>query len=315
MNLEPTLKKTKGYNYDDLIPKLQSEWADGSSLYGVPMSTSGRAMYYNADLFKAAGLPLPTEMVKNGTWTWPNLEKAAAQITKVTKKPGFVVETKDWSELVPIMYAYGASPWNKKANTCTMTSPGMVDGMTLLHNMIYQDKTTPLPGEGASGNFWTGGAALDSNYLSRASLLEKAKFNWGLVPTPTGPGGSKTQLGQTAWVAFKASKHQELAAELVAALTTRESGRALSPFFASTRKSLLTASVLHDANPSVSEQELEPLVEATKQDGAVAPVSNNGTATTNALNSALNAYLYKDGADVKKAMASVCTQLKPALAK
>src|SRR5699024_6646175 len=36
VDLAPTLESTEGYNFDDLVPRLQQYWTDGDALYGVP---------------------------------------------------------------------------------------------------------------------------------------------------------------------------------------------------------------------------------------------------------------------------------------
>jgi multiple sugar transport system substrate-binding protein len=312
LDLEPTLKDVSGYDFDDLIPSLQSHWQTSDGLFGVPMSTSGRAMYYNADLFKAAGVPNPDEMIAAGTWDWEHFAMALKAISDTQGVPGFVVGDTKWSALVPLMYAYGAMPWNEDATKCTMDSPEMTAAMTLYHNMLFTDKSTPLPSQEA--NFWGGQAGATSTYISSAKLLNDAKFAWGIVPTPGGPGGDKQQVGQTSWVAFKAGKNTDAAARLVAFLTNSDSQTKLAQFFAPTRASLLNTTTLHNAIPILSEAQLQPLVDATKANGDVAPVSKNGATTNAALDSALNEFLYEPNADVPTALKQICGKLDTALA-
>jgi multiple sugar transport system substrate-binding protein len=312
VDLEPTLKEVEGYDYDDLIPSLQAHWQNADGLFGVPMSTSGRAMYYNADLFAAAGVPNPDEMMAAGTWDWEHFAAAAKAITDATGEPGFAIEDTKWSALVPLMYAFGAMPWNDDATSCTMTSPEMTAAMELYHKMIFEDKSTPLPSQ--QTNFWGGQAGATSTYISSAKKLADATFNWGIVPTPSGPGGDKQQVGQTSWVAFNGAKHADAAARLVAFLTNQDSQTKLSQFFASTRDSLLNTKVLHDAIPVLTEEQLQPLVDATKANGDVAPISKNGGTTNAALDSALNEFLYEPDAEVPTALQQICGKLDKALA-
>ena len=58
--------------------------------------------------------------------------------------------------------------------------------MTFLHDAIFTDKA--MPGPGATADFFAGDAAMTITQISRASLLQKAKFAWDLVPLPDRPG-------------------------------------------------------------------------------------------------------------------------------
>jgi multiple sugar transport system substrate-binding protein len=177
--------------------------------------------------------------------------------------------------------------------------------------MIYRDKS--VPPVTTTSNFWGGEAGAISAYLSSAKLLSDASFNWGIAPTPPGPGGVTQQLGQTSFVVFKTGKHADVAADFLAYLTKKDSAEKLSQFFAPARTSLLTAENLHAAIPALSEEQLDPLVEATLGDSSVAPVPNTGSRANLALNEALDQFYYQPDADVAEAMASVCEKLNPAL--
>lgn len=311
MNLTDVLKSTPDYDFDDLIPSLYEDWATDEGLFGVPMSTSGRAMYYNADLFAAAGVLNPNEMIAEGIYDWEHFSEAVKAIADTQGRPGFVISDTKWSSLVPLMYAYGASPWSEDAETCTMDSPEMVDALSLLHDMIYKDES--VPPVTTTSNFWGGEAGAISAYLSSAKLLKDATFNWGIAPTPSGPAGSTQQVGQTSFVVFKSGKNADVAADFLAFLTNKGSAEKLAQFFAPARTSLLTTETLHAAIPLLSEEQLAPLIEATTGDGKVAPVSNTGGRANVALDAALNEFFYQPTADVESAMTDVCGKLTPAL--
>lgn len=310
-DLTDVLKDSPDYDFDDLIPSLYEDWTTEEGIFGVPMSTSGRAMYYNADLFAAAGVPNPNEMIAAGTYDWETFAAAIKAVSDTQGRPGYVLSDVKWSGLVPIMYAYGASPWSEDAQTCTMESPEMVEALSLVHKMIYEDKS--VPPVTTTSNFWGGEAGAIAAYLSSAKLLEDATFNWGIAPTPSGPAGSTQQIGQTAFVVFEAGKNAETAADFLAFLTNRESAKKLAQFFAPARTSLLTTETLHAGIPILSEEQLAPLVEATTGDGKVAPVSNTGGRANLALDAALDEYFYQPTADVATAMTQICEKLNPAL--
>lgn len=312
MDLTDSLKNTPDYDFDDLIPMYYADWSDEDGLYGVPMSTSTRVLYFNADMYAAAGVPNPNEMIEAGTYNWENFAAASKAIADSQGRFGFVINDSKWTGIVPLMYAHGASPWDYGSpQTCTMTSPENVEAMSLLHRMIYTDNSVNPPT--TTTNFWGGEAGAEAAYLSSARLLAEATFNWGIAPTPPGPGGQTQQLGQTSFVVFKSGKNADVAAAFLAHLTKKASAEKLAQFFAPARSSLLTAENLSAAIPVLSAEQLEPIVEATLGDSRVAPVPNTGARANLALTEALDQFFYDPSADVVEAMENVCAKLNPAL--
>lgn len=188
VDLGPTVKKFPDYDYGDFIPAAMALAAPGDKVWGVPFSTSPEGIFYNADLFKQAGIPNPSEMIANGTWTWENLAVAASTIATKTRVVGYNLGAykfdDNWGELNNIWAGYGASPWD--GDTCTFTSPEMRASLQFFHDMIYKSGGYTKPGN--VPDFPTGQVAMTSTYVSTAGTLKDAKFKWGLVPAPAGPG-------------------------------------------------------------------------------------------------------------------------------
>lgn len=311
LDLAPTLKADEAFDYDDLIAPLQSAWVVGDAQYGVPFSTSTQVLYYNADMFRAAGQPTPDEMIEAGDWNWDSFREAAAAISASQGVPGYAPPFDNVELLYPLMYAYEASPWNESGAVCTANSAQMKAAMTTLHGMMYTDGSSTLPGQSAA--VFDGSAATSIAYLSSIPLLKDAAFEWGVVPTPAGPNGAHPTVGQSAFVAFEKSKNPELAAKLVAYLTNAESSKRLAAYWVPSRDSLLTPAKLAEGQPLLTEEQFAPIVEGTIESGKIVPVSANGGAAQSAFLSALNEFLFTPEADVAAALDSVCEQLTPAL--
>ena len=79
------------------------------------------------------------------------------------------------------------------------------------------------------------------NQISRASLMPKAGFKWGIAPLPTGAGGESPVIGQAGIVVFSAGKQKELAAEFVAHMTNKENVAIAAQFFPPARRACSTA--------------------------------------------------------------------------
>lgn len=319
VDLGPTLHDDEDYKVDDLTPSAMELWSDGDAVYGVPFSTSPAGVFYNADLFAAAGIPTPDEMYAGGTWTWENLAVAAKTISDSQQVAGFYIAPylnfdQNWQFLSHVTYAYGGAPWNEDGTECTFDDEGNAEALTLLHDMIYRDGSYPTPGEVV--DFAAGNAAMVDTFISMANTLESAPFTWGLVPLPSGPetsGGETAVIGQSAVVAFAEGDHPELAAEFVAFMTNEENSRKLSEFFPSIRTPLVNADTLAAANPVLTPEQLQNVVVEGIEHGRLSPthVGMGEIATEGRIG--LEA-LWQPDADVQAALAGVCDRIGPLLA-
>ncbi|MFD5226644.1 ABC transporter substrate-binding protein [Microbacterium sp. NPDC058342] len=313
-DLTPTLTSFEGYEYDDLAERMQEPWKEGDAQYGVPFSNGPLIMYYNKDLFAQAGLDDPSAAMAEGTWDWDLLRDDLKKIVAETGKTGVVFdafEFKNWVRMLPLIRAYGGAPWDASGETCTMDSPETIAAYKALHEMVYDEKVTPRPGQQA--DFWGGGAATLIAYLGSNGRLAEVDFDYGVVPTPAGPGGAGQHVGQSAMVAYSAGKNVDAASRLVAFLTNPENMKELSAYYPPSRTSLLNAETMAAAAPVLEEEQLEPILDAVLESGTFTPVAERSAETTAALNAALDQYAYGADADITSAMNQVCAAIQPTL--
>lgn len=175
----------------DVVDSLPAEiqgtdpYAVDNQYYAIPYRQDGWLLYYNAEMFKAAGVDLP-----DGTWTWENYEDAAKKIAEATGKKGAYQHS--WQSVVQAFalaqvpgadflsgdYEY-MTPYYER--TLEMQNNGsIVDfGSITTNQLTYQ------------GQFGTQEAAMmpmGSWYV--ATLLAQQKsgeadtFEWGIAPAP-----------------------------------------------------------------------------------------------------------------------------------
>ena len=314
LDTEPVLSTTEGYDLDDLVPHLQESWRQGDARYGVPFSTGPLIMYFNKDLYAEAGVKSPAELLADDDWTWESFRETSKQLTDATGVPGYVVndfDFRNWTRLLPLMFSYDASPWNEEATQCTADSPEMREALGVFHGMVFEDGSSPVPGQQI--DFWGGQAGATSAFLGSSSLLADATFDWDIVPTPNGPAGDVQAVGQSAIVALAAGKNHDAALEFLAFLTNRENAARISTYFPPARTSLLGAEVLAESSGLLTAQDLEPIVESITTKGRIFPVAPNAAGVANALDSSLDEFVYRPDADLDEALAKVCTAIEPVL--
>ena len=181
-------------------------------------------IFYNKEMFDAAGLDDPMTLAANGEWDMDKFQEVAKALSEANDAWGF--EFKDGQgydsrimhALMPPIRAYGGDVWANQE--CGFDKPEAIAAVQQLHDMVFVDESIVPPGE--NGDFFSGNAAMTINQISRASLMADAGFDWGIAPLPTGPGGASPVIGQAAIVVFAAGRQKDLAAEFVAHMTNEE---------------------------------------------------------------------------------------------
>lgn len=313
-DIAPTLRDDPDYGYEDLTDAATELWRDGDALYAYPFSTSPFSMFYNTDMFAEAGLDTPDELHAAGDWTWDAAREAAAEIVAEDVAPhGFVVRDFDytiWDNLATVWRGFGAQEWSADGSQCGFTGPEMVEAMSFFHGAVFDDEAHPGPGQ--SADFFAGEAAMTVTQISRASLLEEDGFDWGVVPLPAGPAGDQQVVGQAGIGVFNTSPNQQAAAEFLAHMTNEENSRKLAQFFPPPRASLLTADVLAETNPLLTEEQLEAVVVQGIATGTSIPAHVNFSQLRDAIRAELDS-LWTADADVEAVMQQVCDVADPLL--
>jgi multiple sugar transport system substrate-binding protein len=131
--------KSAGAIQSDIAPSLIKTFTVGGDVLGLSNSWNSMVIYYNTDLFKAAGVPAPSP-----DWTWADFEATAQKLTKHNQY-GFA-----WTgnEIFP-----GILPWVANANgnlvspdvcKATADSPEVTKAVSFLEDLI-QKKIAPAP--------------------------------------------------------------------------------------------------------------------------------------------------------------------------
>ncbi|GAA3452860.1 ABC transporter substrate-binding protein [Dactylosporangium matsuzakiense] len=300
---------------DDLTPAATKLWQSGGKLYAYPFSTSPFGMFVNTDLLKQAGQDSPADLVTAGQWTWDKAFAEGAAVNAKTGTAGIVVrdfDYKTWGNLSTVWTGWGAQAWSADGKTCGFNAPEMLDAMTALHQAVFTAKA--MPGPGVAADFFTGQSAMTITQISRASLLKDAKFGWDLVPLPAGPKGRYSVVGQAGLGVLKKSKHAGTAADFLSFFTNAANSAKLAQYFPPARKSQLNAETMAKTNPLLKPAQLQSVVIDGISNGVVKPSHTGSAEIAQNVRASLDP-LWKPGADVKSVLDTVCTGLKPLLAK
>jgi len=310
-DIGPALAATQDYNLADFADSAMGLWKSNDALYGIPFSTSPFVVFYNQDLFDAAGLQTPAELAAQGDWTWAALRNASKQLSALEQvRYGFEsmdgqgYDARVWDTLVPLVRAYGADLW--EGSSCQLNTPAAIEAVSLYHDMIFADGSAVPPGE--NGDFFNGQSAMTYTQISRVSKLSDASFNWGLAPMPAGPAGKSPIIGQAAIVVFKESPNRELATEFLAYMTSQVGVARMAEFFPPARSSVLTSDSFLTSNPNISADMMQ-IVGAEIKNGSVLPAHEKLPMIRSATRGTLDR-LWRADADIGAILNDACTQIE-----
>jgi len=191
----------------------------GGELYCIPQNISSLVVYYNVDMFKANGVPLPTD-----GWTWDEFLDAAKKLTKDEDGDGRAEVyglTVDPSMIryVPFVWGAGGEVVDDVDNptTLTLNTPEALTGIKWFISLGQTGhKVTPTEAEVQSeddeSRFMNGRAAmLMQSRRVVPTLREIESFTWDVAPLPTGPAGPANILHSDAFCMAANTKDKDAA--------------------------------------------------------------------------------------------------------
>lgn len=313
-DLAPALQAAEGYDLADFSPAALGLWSAGEAVYGIPFSTSPGFFAFNRDVFEEAGVTTPDVLLEQGEWTWEKVIEIGVQLRE-DAPAGFypmlqaLYVGEFWGAVMPYIWAYGGDAWSADGE-CLLDSPESVAGMQVLHDIIFEHRLVPPPGEQV--DFLSGQAALNGINLGQSLQLAGVDFEWGVVPLPSGPAGFQPVIGQAALSVFNQSRNAEEAQAFLAFITDQAGVARMAEFFPPARVSVLDSESFVTTHPVLSEAQMRSTVIASSQAGRVLPAHPEFPRINLAAQAVFDTFLAPD-ADVAAVMGSMCDAIEPFL--
>ncbi|WP_283192612.1 sugar ABC transporter substrate-binding protein [Rhizobium sp. AN80A] len=185
---------------------LKSATWDGK-LYGVPKATNTIALYYNKDMFKAAGLD-----PEKPPQTWDELVADAKKLTDPSKNVyGLTFSAKANEE-----GTFQFLPWAQMGGATykTINADGAVKALTVWKQIMDEKLASP---DTLTRSQWDSTATFNAGNAAMAisgpweidRMLTDAKFDWGtaLLPVPQEGAPRSSAMGDYNWAIFSSSKY------------------------------------------------------------------------------------------------------------
>jgi multiple sugar transport system substrate-binding protein len=218
LNLQPYLDKNPDM-LKGVYPQTLEAYKTPDGMYGLPRDFQTIALFYNKDMFDAAGIAYPT-----ADWTYVDLRNAAKQLT-ITDSDGKVTQFGIYSDLWDMeliwseaIWAYGGDIINADHTKTLVGEPQALQAWQLFHDMMFVDKswpTTTTASEYGDDPFLAGVAAMTTIGHWAVPGYSEVSFKWDVAPMPKGPAGQATSVNSAGFVIGKASKNPDAAFEFL----------------------------------------------------------------------------------------------------
>lgn len=200
-----------GVDESDFQPAVADIAKQTGGTYGFPQGMATELMYYNKDMFDAAGLDYPTD-----DWTWDDYADAAAKLTKS--------DGSQWGSDAPsfngIWYSLAGQGGDKVVDNGKLSlGKGLKAALEYQNKLTNELKAQPAPSSGSkvSDLFAAGQAAmtLGGSWLI-STTYKDADFNWDIATMPAAPDGQDYNSLHTSFFAINSkSKHKDQAKKFI----------------------------------------------------------------------------------------------------
>jgi len=156
---------------------------DAGMIPAIPYTTDVFALFYNKELFKKAGITVPTD----GVWTIDQWYDAMVKLKESGVRYPLVWDRSP-SRFSWLMYTYGGGYWDETGTKIILDSKESIEAMKFflkIHDENLMPKAVWISGDAPVKYFQNG---LSAMYLSGTWMLpafaEQLDFEWGAIPMP-----------------------------------------------------------------------------------------------------------------------------------
>jgi multiple sugar transport system substrate-binding protein len=188
LDLQKLLTGQAALKPGDFEPAALAAWQRGPALYGLPTDAVPQVLFYNQDLFAAAGVAAPAP-----GWTWDDWLAKAKQLTVRSNDSDTIsrygTAVGPWSAMV---WGNGGELLNADGTQTLLDAPEAAAGVQFAADMVNVHRVAPAPKDAGGPDpvelFQGQQVAMLPGASSLAGRLLAAKlpFKWAIAPLPAG---------------------------------------------------------------------------------------------------------------------------------
>jgi len=238
-DLTPYIEKDN-YDLSDFIPDVLKIYTLGGKVYGLPMLTTGSFIFYNKDLFDAAGVEYPPSNWDDTSWTWDAFLKKCEALTNDTGDPQtttFGCNLGAWpNDQYAWMWGQDLYPDSAYqtgfADEAYLDSEAAIAAFQARQDIVWKYHWMPDPAQSdalaAGGGLFEGGKV--AMHITGGwgwwnfAGLEK-QFNWAAAALPYGGPNRRDVVFTDPWMMSAKTTHPDEAWEFLKYLVSPEAQR------------------------------------------------------------------------------------------
>ncbi|HHV56075.1 MAG TPA: sugar ABC transporter substrate-binding protein [Firmicutes bacterium] len=181
LNLKPYMDKDEQFQSwkNDYVPILLQGYEYEGGMYGLPNAFNPIVLYYNADMFDAAGIKRP-----DSPWSWDQFVQVAMRLTGPDRY-GYA----DRGEWIHWVWQAGGEVMSGDRRKALINQPGAVQGLKFAQDLMHRFRVQPPPGAlkiSALEMFAQGQIAMygDGGWKFPAFIAGQLRFNWSVGVWP-----------------------------------------------------------------------------------------------------------------------------------
>jgi multiple sugar transport system substrate-binding protein len=241
-DVSPMLEEAGIPTSDFTAPVIEALTAEDGGLYGLPMGYNVQSLFYNKDMFDAAGLAYPPT---DGSYTYDDLREWSAKLTldaagnDATSAAFNPDQTEQWGYFnfaalpipqgyMPVLAAFGGGILD--GGECTADTDETIAGFQWLQDLMWTDRsaiTPQLQQEDSGNNRWVNGTVAmqqGSHEQVVAVQAQNPELNFGIAALPAGPAGNATLWQAHIWTLAEQSEVKDAAWEFIQYMSTEGAG-------------------------------------------------------------------------------------------
>lgn len=183
---------TMGVDESNFYENVLAKSYVGDTLYGIPMQYNLQYLYYNKDIFEAAGLDPETPPT-----TLDELREAAIACTDTSKNQYGLGLPTDYAAYVEYLWANGGDVISEDGTENYLNSQENIDTLTWLQDLVINEGVSPqgLTAVDMDTMFQAGQLAMCTNGPWNINGLNQLGINYGITAIPAGSGGAYAPEG------------------------------------------------------------------------------------------------------------------------
>ena len=225
LDLNPAVDKNNlREDLNDFFPNPLKGCHYKGALIALPKYLNVVIIYYNKDLFDAAGVAYPSK-----EWKWEDLRMTAQSLTDASK-PQFGITSGFGLTRLDITSIWSNCGDVVDPNDDTkvlLDKPETIAGLQFIHDLIWKDKsfglTEMMAGLGGLDAFSAKMTAMLTEGSGIVTMVRDAcDFNWDLINTPNGPCGTSPRTSMDGYHVYGRTKYPDEAFRFLAFLVSPE---------------------------------------------------------------------------------------------